>query len=75
MILGGLALKLGEAGVEAGVLRQDRGDQESNLRTEHRVNPNHRGRGHIWLHLARQVQRPVCSGRIGEIRNPTCKKG
>ena len=37
MILGGLALKLGEAGVEAGVLRQDWGDQESNLKTEHRV--------------------------------------
>ena len=31
MILGGLALKLGEAGVEAGVLWQDWGDQESNL--------------------------------------------
>ena len=47
MILGGLALKLGEAGVEAGVLRQDRGDQESNLQAEQLVNPNHRGRGHI----------------------------
>ena len=31
VILGGLALKLGEAGVEAGVLWQDWGDQESNL--------------------------------------------
>ena len=49
MILGGLALKLGEAGVEAGVLRQDRGDQESNLQAKHLINSSHRGCGHIWL--------------------------
>ena len=49
MILGGLALKLGEAGVEPGVLRQDRGDQESNLQAKHLINSSHRGCGHIWL--------------------------
>ena len=49
VILGGLALKLGEAGVEAGVLRQDRGDQESNLQAKHLINSSHRGCGHIWL--------------------------